>query len=179
MIQQKRKEREREKRLRSVPVGRAAARCVGGTEDLRDSLRECFSMSLVPPPSTSLHFFLSFAPPLSPRAHESRRREKASLSGVLASSPSLSLSLSVSSRDSKSNSGLPSNDTMVLPPSPPLVEADVDAVLAGVADLMQGNVSATRFCSRPCARRYLNARQGSVSRAIKAMRYVVCWVCGL
>ena len=61
---------------------------------------------------------------------------------------------------------------MVLPPTPPLVDADVDAVLAGVADLMQGNVSATRFCSRPCARRYLNARQGSVSRAIKAMRYV-------
>lgn len=60
---------------------------------------------------------------------------------------------------------------MVLPPSPPLVDADVDAVLAGVADLMEGNVSATRFCSRPCARRYLNARQGSVSRAIKAMRY--------
>ena len=56
---------------------------------------------------------------------------------------------------------------MVLPPSPPLV----DAVLAGVADLMEGNVSATRFCSRPCARRYLNARQGSVSRAITAMRY--------
>ena len=62
---------------------------------------------------------------------------------------------------------------MVLPPSPPLVDADVDAVLAGVADLMQGNVSATRFCSRPCARRYLNARQGSVSRAVKAMRYGV------
>ena len=130
----------------------------------------CFLLSLSL--ALVLPLFSLFVPPPS-SAFESRRKEKHRNLGVLVSL-SLSLFFSFPSFHRSPHSVHPTNDTRVLPPSPPLVEADVDAVLAGVADLTRGNVSATRFCSRPCARRYLNARQGSVSRAIKAMRYVSC-----
>ena len=86
------KEREREgKEAEERPVGRAAARCVGGKEDLRDSLRECFSMSLVPPPLHLASLFSLFrSPSLSSSAREPSKGKSIAFGGPRLISLSLS-----------------------------------------------------------------------------------------
>ena len=52
-----------------------------------------------------------------------------------------------------------------LPPA-----ADIAAVVAAVADVTTGDAAATAFVTDACAARYLNARGGSVPKAVKALR---------
>ena len=132
-------------------------------------------------------FLSSLFPPLARFTFSPPRRERSS-SAVrpiheLGSSFSLSLSLSSSRRLlSRSYSVLPASKTRKpwSCPRPRRSSTPTSTPSSPASPIsMQGNVSATRFCSRPCARRYLNARQGSVSRAIKAMRYVSWFVGGV
>lgn len=61
--------------------------------------------------------------------------------------------------------------------APLSLEEKAAAVRAGVADLLT-DAPSLAFVDGPCARRYLAARGGSVSKAVKALRCVVLSTAG-